>query len=969
MYNREKNMANYMHPSISSTITDNSVTYVTASGTTKLFAAFTSAKGEDNRIKMITSVSEYEFNYGEPNIKKYGQVGYNVVNWLNSGGVVYCLRVLPEDAGYANAIVNIQTKVSSKKALDVNGNPVTVRNVTLRPTVSYTSVNNITESSIEFDELRKPITDTIDGYQNNMLFAVIPKGRGEGYNDLGFRISLLDQYDATYEFRLYSFEVTQVSESGSTSTIEGPFTVALDPDALSLSGESIFIENVINKYCKFLKVVFNEDNYERLGEIINPNVHPNRIDFFNGQTRVINGETETYYDEVTGKDEDIHFSLIKYGMNNLPTGERNIVDPTSSIEGAIVGTDNNYRKSIYDRYENALNRMKVALSKVKKANASSNPLATMLNVSISDIQNDTNITDTYTSLNQYVSALSNNVSNDNYNEVKTCVNNLVNLVDKRLNDLYELYDYSRIDGDSANSIAVSTELSNIESTLYVLDNYSIKYSNMIQQVNGLVADVSEAILNNNNIEKEELAATVISTCSDIVSIINTSNSTNQHFADSAIADAVRWLSSISDIYTDLTSTYITDEEYVDNLALIYGGTLSDPLDNRTVNQVNNLFDSIKFAINLTLLEVEVESMNSIQSDVSNATTTTVNLIDSVIAKVGSLTYDVNDIVTNLSLFESQVKSKKQITYKTILQNFDSNVNLLFGSDGAITGCLPSDPEVEKLIVKGYKGTIDSTLLDKNLLPIDMVLDANYSTSVKNALVSLATDIRGDFVAILDTKTQATPEQALTYRRSNLTVNNFKVAIFAQDFIVEDTEYTGQHMQVTSPYFLASKIPTNDNNFGIHWNFVGPRRGTISGFESISYLPNPEWKEQLYKAQINYVEQDLTSTRFGCQLTSQSVVSALSNINNVRALLRIQREVEQLMAAYQHEYNDTTTRSAAQAALNNYLATWVSNRACDSIKGTVYASDYDRLEKLLRVKVEMVFNSVIERIAIDLIVNN
>ena len=76
-----------------------------------------------------------------------------------------------------------------------------------------------------------------------------------------------------------------------------------------------------------------------------------------------------------------------------------------------------------------------------------------------------------------------------------------------------------------------------------------------------------------------------------------------------------------------------------------------------------------------------------------------------------------------------------------------------------------------------------------------------------------------------------------------------------------------------------------------------------------------------------------------------------------------------MKNYQFEFNDDITITNAQTALNSYLNQWISNRACDNITGTVYASDYDRQQKLLRVKIELVFNSIIERIAIDLIVNN
>ena len=196
----------YTHPSISSTITDNSVTYLTSEGTTKLFAVIASEKGEDNKIVHVTSASEFVYYYGEPNIKNYGQVGYQIINWLNAGGTAYVLRVLPDDAKYSNAIVNIQTKLSSK-IVNVDGVDIEVPDVTIRPTVTYDSNINTSTSNIEHLQLEKEHSNTYDGFENHMIFAVVPRGRGEAYNDLGFRITLNDTYDSTYDFRLYNFEV------------------------------------------------------------------------------------------------------------------------------------------------------------------------------------------------------------------------------------------------------------------------------------------------------------------------------------------------------------------------------------------------------------------------------------------------------------------------------------------------------------------------------------------------------------------------------------------------------------------------------------------------------------------------------------------------------------------------------------------------------------------------------------------
>ena len=135
-------MAEFIHPSVSSRIIDQSITFITAQGTTKLFVPFTSDKGPDNRIFEVSSPSEMEFHFGKPNMRKHGQALYNAMNWLQSGGGVYALRVLPDNAGYSHAIINIQTKVGTKKVKDVNGNLVELPDVTVRPTVVYAKTNN-----------------------------------------------------------------------------------------------------------------------------------------------------------------------------------------------------------------------------------------------------------------------------------------------------------------------------------------------------------------------------------------------------------------------------------------------------------------------------------------------------------------------------------------------------------------------------------------------------------------------------------------------------------------------------------------------------------------------------------------------------------------------------------------------------------------------------------------------------------
>lgn len=275
---------------------------------------------------------------------------------------------------------------------------------------------------------------------------------------------------------------------------------------------------------------------------------------------------------------------------------------------------------------------------------------------------------------------------------------------------------------------------------------------------------------------------------------------------------------------------------------------------------------------------------------------------------------------------------------------------------------------DSILAAAYSGTTVTEILNVKKYLIDVVLDAEYSSAVKTA-VGAFIDARGDCVGMLDVGFQANHTQSINERLSNpgLTMSNFRLSVWAHDFIVRDT-YNGLDIKVTTPYMLANKIPTVDNNLGIQYPFVGPTDGVVSGFEKINFIPNEDQKEEMYQAQVNYVEQDPRRYNFGSQLTSQVQNSALSDINNVRALLRIKRETETLMNEYRFKFNDQQTLTAANYDLNESLQRWVTNRACSYIKGTVYRSDYDRQQKIARVKIELQFTGIIERIFIDIIVN-
>lgn len=375
-----------------------------------------------------------------------------------------------------------------------------------------------------------------------------------------------------------------------------------------------------------------------------------------------------------------------------------------------------------------------------------------------------------------------------------------------------------------------------------------------------------------------------------------------------------------------------------------------------VNVVNKYSQFMKFMDNQT-------HFDDIQSFINSDPKVNPNHIDMLFGRERDGVAPADAIHGSVVWQSASLADTTLAAYNAIAADLSTTQHLLAGTDGTWTG----GNSEEALLAKAYSGVLDPKILDKKQYLFDVLLDANHPESVKNAMSTLASDQREDCLALLDCGFQANEQQTVDFRTNSISMSTFKTAIFAQDLMVYD-EYNGESVKVTSPFFLADKIPAIDNQYGIHWPFVGPRRGVISGFEAVNFFPNEMWKETLYKKQINYIERDPKRTSFGSQLTSQVQNSALSDISNVRAILRMRRDVESMMDEYKFEFNDSITHESMNYNLNNYLQKWVANRCCSTISGTVYASDYDRQQKIARVKIELTFTGIIERIFVDFVVN-
>ena len=273
-------MQEFIFPSVSSEIVDNSFVTITSQGFTDCIQVIVSERGEDRKMKYYTSPSEYVRDFGEPNIKKYGQVNHNLYQWLISGGAAWILRVTDDEATYAHAIINVGTKKAEDGLSAV-----------IKPTV-YNVISGLSDVNALLSEMQKNTTADSEGFKPHAILGFTPVGRGSYYNNYGIRLKCVDDLDSTYRsFRLYNFSLVEIV-NGRESVLEGPFLVSLAEDAISDSREPLFIERVIAKYAKKIKCVFNADAYESIGDDLD--VDPDLMDITSPSLQDYQGAPNIY---------------------------------------------------------------------------------------------------------------------------------------------------------------------------------------------------------------------------------------------------------------------------------------------------------------------------------------------------------------------------------------------------------------------------------------------------------------------------------------------------------------------------------------------------------------------------------------------------------------------------------------------------------------------------------------------------
>lgn len=259
---------NILAPGVYSTVTDLSTTVDSAPGTVG-FLAFIGESGRDNELVRV-SRSTLLKEYGNPNInytndKRFGFGLYVAENFLTESNNMYVIRALPDDAQYSNIYITTTTLLDD---LDASGN---VDDQTIACSIkSVDSINKATDFS---GEISTGIDDTsASGYT---LLGFRGLGRGEFYNNFLIDINKHPNtgINAEYTKNIYIVDIYQLQKystrftTADSTTTDGylysdyvrveTFEVSFDPEAKDLATDSLFIEDVINRFSSFVRVTSN----------------------------------------------------------------------------------------------------------------------------------------------------------------------------------------------------------------------------------------------------------------------------------------------------------------------------------------------------------------------------------------------------------------------------------------------------------------------------------------------------------------------------------------------------------------------------------------------------------------------------------------------------------------------------------------------------------------------------------------
>lgn len=977
----------YEHPNVSAILVESDVTVPVVTPYTNLFCPIISEKGPDRKVEYVTSPEDFIFKFGYPNYLKYGQANYNAYNALKAGAGVYVLRCTPEylsvtgepvegSATYSNIIIGVgfdRTNTTS---------PIGLYNV--KPIVKYnTHAYNITDIENSLGFFDAVIGNTFDEYN---FLALYSKGRGEYYNNLGITlVPIKGRYASTYPWYMYSLTIYR-NINGVVSKLEN-FVVSLDPDSRSITGNSYFILDILEKYSKYLVGSFNQIAWDSIETDIGipasklniVNANPFKDDYLTGNTYGKKITTRKLTAEIN-IDTEIFNSPVKHGLVDGDiitfTSKRN----TNSI---TLNTDYYVRDVTAYGFKVATTIDGAAVS-IDKVGTSSLTYSKVTEVSLDSINVITN------TINKTGHGF---VNGDLILFTKSNPTS-----DITINSKYYVIN------STANSFKISTTLGgsvfDLTAKTVVADTKYRKIISMNTIPTGdidinldVLTDIDHGLSNNDVIIFDNVVALVnVDDAS-----VNFGSSVTANDNRSGIINGTTYyvVDKTTDTFkistTKMTSKKIVDIEYCS--ASFNINVVDQIMYNSVVCDISsNIFTSINhgFLVGKTITFDDKTGAPTLALNapyyIIEVTTDTFKISESLGGTVFAITSG------------TATYNKKVLNYLRTSDIPKLNLGFIDGSNGipylkygydgkytydglarsvAVVTDLYKTKTFDNIMIKAFSGLFDSNIIQTNETEIDLVLDANFNLNVKQAMIDYSQQLRKDCLTILDLNINKTQSDYLDYRRNQLTSANDSdeletgipvdtrfVSLISGDRFVFD-EITKKNIQVTNTYYLSTLIPTNDKLYGIGKNYVGVNRSVITNYienKGSAHPTEPE-KEELYTNQINYLTKTFKDLYFDSQETTLTKSSALGEVSKSRAYLRIERIAKSVCNRTQWEFATEEVYKNLESSIAVALESFVKDGTCEYIRPRVWADDYAKANKLVYVYVELKFTDIIERVEI------
>ena len=286
-------------------------------------------------------------------------------------------------------------------------------------------------------------------------------------------------------------------------------------------------------------------------------------------------------------------------------------------------------------------------------------------------------------------------------------------------------------------------------------------------------------------------------------------------------------------------------------------------------------------------------------------------------------------------------------------------------------------KLEEYNTKGFAAAVDKNIYSKTRYPVDLILDANYAYSIKNAIASLCVK-RGDCMAGLDLCTGMKTSEDILSRLNLIDSATANRNCFVEGYEMQIRDPISRKIvPVSATYWLAGAYPTNfDQNNGKHIPLAGGSYGTIEMDEMVknSIFPifdeamDSAMMEQLANYRVNYAQINPKSVVIrAMQSTRQDILSALSECNNMFILMDIKRDCETLCGQYSYNFLETTDLSRFNRDAEQLLTKY-SQAQVRSITATFSSTDAEQEQGILHLTIELSHKRLIKTAIVDIYVN-